>query len=71
MTVKPAYEKEFYFFNNFYSGGVDCGAILTYTLKDHPSGNPTSSTVAVIDDVAIVPGKKRIYLKSAATVGSS
>ena len=69
MTVKPAYEKEFYFFNKFYSEVGDCGAILTYTLKDHPSGNPTSTAVAVIDDVALVPGKKRIYLKSTATVG--
>jgi hypothetical protein len=70
LSTKPAYEKEYFFFNKFTMSSSECGEKLTYTLKDHPSGTNTQASVAILDEIPLVPGKKRINLKSAATAGT-
>lgn len=70
MLAKFAYEKEFYFFDKFTIPAGSCGQTLTYSLIDN-SNSIVDPTIAVLDEIALVPGKKRIYLKSAAFVGSN
>ena len=67
MTAKASYEKEFYFFDKF-TIPSGCGAV-TYTLKDTSNVN-IAAGVATIDEIPLVPGKMRIYLKDSSTIGT-
>jgi hypothetical protein len=67
LTAKASYEKEFYFFDNFNIPNSNCGT-FTYTLTTD-SGGAVASGVAVVDEIALVPGRKRIYLKDASVLG--
>ena len=69
MTAIASYEKEFYFFNKF-TVASGCGAV-TYSLKDSSNSNAAVlNTVAVVDEIDLVPDKLRIFLKSAAVTGT-
>jgi len=68
LTAKVAYEKEFHFFTAF-TIPTGCGP-LTYTLEDGGTNAVINPSVASVDDIALVPGKKRLFIKSAATAGT-
>ena len=70
LTAKASYEQEFYFFDKFTISDPNCGSSLTYTLRDSSNSNAVATSVAVIDEIALVPGRMRIYLKDASATAS-
>ena len=58
----------YYFFTKF-TVPTGCGA-LTYTLIDGVTNNAIAASVAVIDEVALVQGKMRVFLKDASALGT-
>ena len=66
LNSKPAYEKEFYFFDDFVVAS-GCGTI-TYKLIDGDTNADIASNVAIIDTITEVPGRRRIFLKDASAV---
>jgi len=66
LNSKPAYEKEFYFFNDFVVAS-GCGTI-TYKLVDSVTNADIAASVAIIDTITEVPGRRRILLKDASAV---
>ena len=72
LTAAVAYEKEFYFFDDFVVDNAGkCGTILTYELVEAGSTTTINPADAVIDQVALVPNKRRILFKDSSTVGQT
>ena len=67
MTAIASYEKEFYFFNKF-TVPSGCGEV-TYALRDS-SNVGVLSNIAVIDEIALVPDKFRIFIKDASSIAT-
>ena len=65
-------EKEYYFFDDFTVGAQyqeKCGPI-TYSLET-TGGVAINAAVAEIDQVSVVPGRRRINFKSASSNGDT
>ena len=69
LTAQVSFEKEFFFFDKF-TVPNGCG-VITYTLNESPSGTQTSTAIATVDEIALVPNKMRIFFKDASVIGNT